>query len=109
MRLSGDAGMVCARLPQHILAAHALEASEDILQRVVEGVADMQPPGHIGRRDDDGKRLRAGTVARLESAGRLPLGSDAFLNVGGVESLVEHKKNQKLGKWHSRSRGPAGP
>ena len=42
-QLGGDAGMVGARLPQHVLAAHALEAGQNVLQRVVEGVADMQP------------------------------------------------------------------
>ena len=67
--------MVGARLPQHILAAHALEARQDILQRVVQGVADMQPPGDIGRRDDDGERLGVRAAAGLEGAGRLPLGA----------------------------------
>ena len=40
--LRGDAGMVGARLPQHVLAAHALEAGQDVLQRVVERMAHMQ-------------------------------------------------------------------
>ena len=51
--LRGDAGMVHARLPQHVLAAHALEADQDVLQRVVERMAHMQRAGDIGRRDDD--------------------------------------------------------
>src|SRR5690606_26571073 len=33
--LSRNAGMVHAWLPQHVLAAHALEADHDVLQRVV--------------------------------------------------------------------------
>ena len=40
--LRGDAGMVGARLPEHVLAAHALEAAQNVLQRVVERVAHMQ-------------------------------------------------------------------
>ena len=40
--LRGDAGMVGARLPQHVPAAHALEAAQDVLQRVVERMAHMQ-------------------------------------------------------------------
>ncbi len=40
--LRGDAGMVGARLPQHVLAAHALETAQDVLQRVVERMAHMQ-------------------------------------------------------------------
>ena len=58
--LGGDAGVVHARLPQHVLAAHALEADENVLQRVVERVAHMQRAGDVGRRNDDGERL--GTV-----------------------------------------------
>ena len=57
--LRGDAGMVHAGLPQHVLAAHALEADQDVLQRVVERVAHMQRAGDVRRRDDDGERLGA--------------------------------------------------
>ncbi len=40
--LGGDAGVIRAWLPQHVLAAHALEAGEHVLQRVVERMAHMQ-------------------------------------------------------------------
>ncbi len=40
--LSRDAGMIGARLPEHVLAAHALEPAEDVLQRIVERMAHMQ-------------------------------------------------------------------
>src|SRR5262249_59757120 len=56
-RLSGDAGMVHARLPQHVLAAHALETAENVLQRVVERVAHMTRARDIGRRNDDAGRV----------------------------------------------------
>ena len=72
--LRGDAGMVHARLPQHVLAAHALEADQDVLQRVVERVAHVQRAGDVRRRDDDGEGLgvlrRAGAGA--ESVGLFP-------------------------------------
>ena len=51
--LGRDAGMVGARLPEHVLAAHALEAAEHVLQRVVERVPHMQRAGDVRRRDDD--------------------------------------------------------
>ena len=67
--LRGDAGVVGAGLPQHVLAAHALEAAQDVLQRVVERVAHVQRAGHVGRRDDDAVglapwRARAGRRGR---------------------------------------------
>ena len=40
--LRRDAGVIGARLPQHVLAAHALEAAQHVLQRVVERMAHMQ-------------------------------------------------------------------
>ena len=51
--LGGDAGMVHARLPEHVPAAHALEAAEDVLHRVVERVPHMERAGDVRRRDDD--------------------------------------------------------
>src|SRR5205085_8086871 len=40
--LRRDAGVIGAGLPKHVLAAHALEAADNILQRVVERMAHMQ-------------------------------------------------------------------
>jgi hypothetical protein len=57
--LRGDARMVHAGLPENVLAAHALEADHDVLQRVVERMAHVQRAGYVGRRDDDGECLRA--------------------------------------------------
>ena len=68
--LRRDAGMVGARLPQHVLAAHALEAGENVLQRIVERMAHVQVAGDVRRRDDDRERLRRGALrpSRLERA-----------------------------------------
>ena len=48
--LGGDAGVVHARQPQHLEPAHAVQPGQVILVGVVEGVADVERPGHIGRR-----------------------------------------------------------
>ena len=68
--LGGDAGMVGAGLPQHVAAAHPLEAAEDVLQGVVERVAHMQRARHVRRRDHDGEGLGVAALgaARLERA-----------------------------------------
>ena len=72
--LGGDAGMVGAGLPQHVLAAHALEAAQHVLQRVVERMAHMQRAGHVGRRNHDAVGLGAGALgpAGAEGARLLP-------------------------------------
>src|SRR5690606_6373078 len=58
--LGGDAGMVGARLPEHVLLQHAVEADQNVLNRIVERMPDMERTGDVGRRDDDGERLRTG-------------------------------------------------
>jgi hypothetical protein len=92
--LGGDAGMVGARLPQHVAAAHALEADEDVLQRIVERVTHMQRAGHVRRRDDDGEGPRAGAV-RTAGGKRLrlfPQAVDRALDGGWLVGLVEHRR-----------------
>jgi hypothetical protein len=47
--LGGDAGVVHARQPQHLEPAHAVQAGQPVLIRVIESVADVERPGHIWR------------------------------------------------------------
>ena len=90
--LGGDAGVVGAGLPQHVAAAHALEAAQDVLQRVVERVPHVQRAGDVGRRDDDAIGLGAAPLgpAGAERARLLPGGVDAALDLGGLVGLVDH-------------------
>ena len=90
--LGGDAGMVGTRLPQHILAAHALEAAQHVLQRVVERMAHMQRAGDVGRRNDDAIGFRRQPLGPAGAKGtrRLPGGVHAFLNFRGLIVLVDH-------------------
>ena len=54
-KLQGDARMVLTRLPKRVVAFHPVPADQDILQRVVEGVTDVERAVDVGRRDHDGK------------------------------------------------------
>ena len=61
--LGGDAGVVHAGQPQRLVALHALAAGEGVHQGVLEGVAQVEGTGDVGRRDHDGvRRLLAGRV-----------------------------------------------
>ena len=53
-RLRGDARVVRARHPERIEALHPVIADEDILKRIVQGVAQVQRGGNIRRGYDDG-------------------------------------------------------
>ncbi len=95
--LGGDAGMVRARLPEGLVAAHAVVADQRIHEAVVEAMAHVQAAGDVRRRDHDavgtgaiGCGLCAGIEPWREPAGVLPalvpLGFDAV----GVVGLVQH-------------------
>ena len=84
--LGGDAGMVHADHPERVLALQPGVADEDVLERVVERVADMERAGDVGRRDDDGEGLGLGPLG-AEQALLLPMGIPARFDLGGVEGL----------------------
>ena len=52
--LGGDAGVVHTRQPERFAAQHAGASGEDVLDGVVEHVAEREHTGDVGRRDDDG-------------------------------------------------------
>ena len=54
-RLRRDASVICAWHPQRVVTLHAFEADDDVLQRIVEGVAEVERAGDVRRRDDDGE------------------------------------------------------
>jgi hypothetical protein len=56
--------MVHADDPQGIFAAQAFVADEDVLQCIIERMADVQRAGDIRRRIDDREGCRVGTRGR---------------------------------------------
>ncbi len=53
LRLGRDAGVVGAGQPQHFFPLLAGAAGQDVLDRVVEDVSEVQDAGDVRRRDDD--------------------------------------------------------
>ena len=97
--LRADAGVVVARLPEGVEAAHAVPADEDVLQRAVEGVAHVQGAGDVrGRHGDDVGRTRIIRVG-LEKALTLPCLLPALLD--------ELRPVQRLHRSHSVHNGAA--
>ena len=88
--LGGDAGMVGARQPERGLTLHPRETRQDILQGIVERMADMQRAGDIGRRNNDGEGLGGRIVDGREAARRLPLGVEAWFGGLGIEGFFKH-------------------
>ena len=87
--LRGDARVVGARHPQGLEALHPFLADEDVLQRVVQGVAQVQGAGDVGRRDDDRVGLLRLVRLAMEEAFGFPEGVPALLRGGGIVLLGE--------------------
>ena len=67
--LGGDAGVVGARQPERVLAQHAVPADGDIDFGVLQHVTDVEGAGHVGRRNNEGKRARGGRSGSAKDAG----------------------------------------
>jgi len=104
--LRRDPGMVGADHPQGVLAVHSRAADEDVLERIVERVADVEAAGDVGRRHDDGERF-AIVARRAEQAAILPMRIPARLDRAGVESLGKLAHARRLaGGEHPSNRHP---
>ena len=90
--LRGDAGVIRAGLPKHVLAAHPLEAAENVLQGRVERVAHVQGAGDVRRRNDDRERRRPCPLRAPcpERARLLPCRRDTAFDRLWIESLFHH-------------------
>ena len=88
--LGRDTGVVRTRQPQHRLALHPVIAGQDVLQGVVQRMADVQAARHIRRRNDDRIGALRPFRAGREQAALFPLGVQAGFGGLGFEGLFEH-------------------
>ena len=72
--LGSNAGVVGPGQPQHVVARHPLPTADDVRQRLIERMPDMQHPGDVGRRQDHAEDGTRRSGIRAEGAGRLPEG-----------------------------------
>ena len=109
--VDGDRRVVHARQPQRLVALHAAAADQDVDQRVLERVADVQAARDVGRRDDDAERRLVrrdvgGEVARIDPPvvharlylARRPLGGQVS---GARWEGVGHPSSLRGGTRHS--------
>ncbi len=89
LHLCGDAGVVCARLPECIEALHSLVTDENILHGVVQGMSHVQLTGDVRRRHHDGKRLLAAVYLRVKILLIQPFLIQTAFNPVGVIGLFQ--------------------
>ena len=85
--LRRDAGMVHARQPQRVVAAHAVPARQRVHDRLVERMAHVQRAGDVRRRQLDAERRLRLVERRVVHAARFPKRRPARLDGGGLEGL----------------------
>ena len=82
--LRGDAGVIDAGDPDGVESAHAVDAGEDVLEGVVDGVAEVQGAGDVGGRDDDAVGGAGGVGVGGEAVFVQPDFVDRGFYAGGV-------------------------
>ena len=83
--LGGQAVVVPPHGVEHLFTEHALVAGDHVGLGVAEHVADVQRPGHRGRRRVHHERLLAAVVGIVAvHAGLLPPAAEVLLAAGGV-------------------------
>ena len=91
--LGRDAGVVGAGQPERVAPLHASPTHQDVLDRSVERMTEMENARYVGRRDDDGVTFTAAGGLCMEVTRLLPLGVEALFNGFGIVlgSQVFHK------------------
>ncbi len=81
--LRRDARVVRAGHPERLALLHPSEADQNVLERVVQGVSQVQCGGHVRRGDHNGERSSRAAVTRrlgVKVGSRLPELSDLLLD-----------------------------
>ena len=106
--LRRDAGVVEARLPERVEAAHPVPADERVLdRRAVQGVAHVERAGHVRRRDRDRRTPRPGIGVGVVEALVLPGLLPAFLDACGCIAAISIRHPAGRGRairWDRQAR-----
>jgi hypothetical protein len=100
--LRGDAGVIRAGDPEHVAPLHPAPAREDVLQRVVQRVADVQEARDVRRRDHDRDTARPAGGVGVKQAGVDPALVPAVFDVVGTVGFIELWSGHRLGRTLDR-------
>jgi hypothetical protein len=99
--------VIGARLPQRVVAAHAVVAGQRVHDRLVETVPHVQRAGDVGRRQQDAEVVGlVGIQAGGEIIARFPNGIPASFDLGGLEAFGEFHGGVRKKGLRKRLREP---
>ena len=87
--LRRNSRVVGSRLPQRLIALHALITDQDILHGIVQRVSHVKLPGYIGRRHHNGKRFLVRINFSVEILLLQPFLIDAILHSFWIIGLCQ--------------------
>ncbi len=102
--LCGDTGVIRTRLPQRVVAHHAVVAGQSVHHRVVKAVSHVQAAGDVRRWNHDGVGLAG--ARGFEIALFLPFGVPAGFKGVGLVSFFHGdngRKRQKMAVDYTRA------
>ena len=85
--LGGDAGVVGAGHPQHVLALLAGMTAQHVDEGLVQGMPDVQGAGNVRRRDHDGERFARGVGVGSEGLVLFPILTPVVFHGVGLVAL----------------------
>ena len=88
-RLRGDGSVVHAGHPERLIALHAFETDENILDRVVKRMADVEFPRDIGGRHHNRVGFLVLIHFRVKRAAFFPHLVDSLLKLLGIVRFLE--------------------
>ncbi len=92
--LRGDAGVICAYLPQGVVTQHTVVTDQRVHDRFLKTVPHVQAAGDVGRWDHDAVGLLS--ALRSEISFGLPLLVPASFNFGGLERFIHNCVNPEV-------------
>ncbi len=95
-RLGPHPGMIGSRQPKHFETLHARPARQNVLNRVVEDVAQGQDARDVRRRNHDRKRRLGRMRVRAKIAGFEPAGVPLSLDCRGLVGFREFRHREGM-------------
>ena len=88
--------MIGSGLPEGLISLHPLEADDDVLHGLIQGMAHVELAGDVRRRNDNGKGLLGVIHDGVEVLLLLPLLVDPVLDALGIVGLGKFSLHDKF-------------
>src|SRR5262249_24779278 len=100
--LSGNSGMIGARLPERVVPLHPAHPHNNVMQRDVQGMAQVKLAGNIGRWNDNREDRARTRGIGLEITEANPALEPVLFGDFGIEGFAQFQKESVSARWFRR-------